>query len=170
MHQRVSRLEREMDDLRFENIEIKKNVEEIHKSIDKTPEHFSAKDVLRAFVGSLFLGFSVIFSGNLIGIARVMPTVHIIPIIAFTIILLTAEIYFIGYQRILEKEQRKFGQFWLKRIIAFSIVAFIVAFILTYIFGIIYLVNSNIELFKILIIVSGPAAVGASIGDLLKKY
>ncbi|MFA5797672.1 MAG: DUF2391 family protein [Candidatus Woesearchaeota archaeon] len=170
MHQRISRLEREIEDIQFENITIKKDVEDIKNSIDKTPEHFSEKDILRAFVGSLFLGFSIIFSGNLLTIVRAMPFIHIWIIILFTLLVLTAEIYFIGYKRVLKTDNRKFGQFWIKRLLAFYIVAIIVAFILTYIFGLIYLADGTSELIKILFIVSGPAAIGASIGDLLKKY
>ncbi len=170
MHTRITKIERELDELRSENEEIRGNVAEIKTSIEKVPEHFSVKDVLRAFIGSLFLGFSIVFSGNLLMVAKVMPLEHCITIIAFTFVVLTAEIYFIGYKRVTQTEKRRFGQFWAKRIFAFYGVAFIVAFILIYIFGVIYLANNTTELIKAIIIVSGPAAIGASIGDLLKKY
>lgn len=170
MHSRVSKVERELEELRSENNIIKSDVEEIKSTIEKVPEHFSQKDILRAFVGSLFLGFSIIFSGNLIRIANTMPFTHIWIILIFTAIVLTTEIYFIGYRRVEEKEKRPFFQFWIKRILAFYVVAFIVAFVLMYIFGLVYLVSGTEELIKTLVIVSGPTAIGASIGDLLKKY
>ena len=171
MHHRITRLEREIEEIQSENSVIKNDVEQVKKDlINKTPEHFSGKDILRSFIGSLFLGFSVVFSTNLLNLAKIMPAQHIYFILAFIFILLTVEIYFVGYRRVDDKEHRHFGQFWIKRLIAFYAVALLVAFILVYIFGLVYLINSNVELLKVVIIMSGPCAVGASLTDLMKKY
>lgn len=170
MHSRITKIEQELSELREDNRVIKEDVEDIKTHVDKVPEHFSEKDILRSFIGSLFLGFSIIFSGSLIAVSRVMPFEHIFTIIFFTLIILIAEIYFIGYSHVENKNHRKFPQFMIKRLLTFYLVAALVSFILMYIFGLIYLVESSEQLIKLIIIISGPCAIGASIGDLLKKY
>lgn len=171
MHRRMTHLEREIDELKVEDDIIKRDVEKIKTElIDKTPDHFSQKDVIRAFMGSLFLGFSVAFSGNILNIAFIIPPKHVYLVILFILIILTAEIYFIGYSRVLDKQKRPFVQFWIKRLLAFYLVAFIVSFMIAYIFGIIFLVDNVQHFLSLLFIISGPASIGASISDLLKKY
>ena len=170
-HNRISKIEREIETLEYEDMGIKKDVEKLKKElIEKAPEHFSKRDLLRSFVGSLFLGFSVLFSSNLINVARNIPERHLYLIVLFTIIVLSSEIYFIGYSRVQDKYERPFGQFWIKRLVAFYFVAICVSFILVYVFGLIFLLQSPGELFGIIIIISAPCAIGASIGDLIKKY
>jgi len=171
MHRRIVNLEREIDEIISEEYNIKKDLKKIKEElVDKTPEHFSQQDILRAFIGAMFLAFSVAFSGNILNIANKIPTVHLYLVTLFIIIILTAEIYYIGYSRVVDKQNRKFGQFWIKRLIVFYLTAFIVSFMIVYTFGIIYLVNNGTEFFKLVLIVSGPASIGASISDLLKKY
>ncbi|MGV8151140.1 MAG: DUF2391 family protein [Candidatus Woesearchaeota archaeon] len=171
MHRRLTNLEREIDEIKAEDGIIRQDIERIKRElVDKTPEHFGQKDVIRSFMGSLFLAFSVAFSSNVLNAARQIPQQHIILVVVFTIIILTAEIYFIGYQRVDDKEHRKFGQFWIKRLIAFYVVALIVSFILTYIFGLVYLVDSPQHFYNLIILITAPASIGASISDLLKKY
>lgn len=171
VHQRISRLERDIEEIHSEDDYIKRDVDRLKRElIDKTPEHFSEKDILRAFIGSLFLGFSVLFSSNLLNVARLLPPRHLYVIMAFTVIVLTSEIYFVGYARVEDKENRKFGQFWLKRMIAFCLISVIVSLILIYVFGLVYLINSSEVLFSAIVLMSAPCAIGASFGDLIKKY
>jgi uncharacterized membrane protein len=171
MHHRITRLEREIEELKVEDDAIKKDIDTIRRElVDKTPEHFSQKDVLRSFMGSLFLAFSVAFSSNILNAARSVPDTHLKLVILFTTIILTAEIYFIGYQRVEDKSKRKFGQFWIKRLLAFYVVALVVSVVITYIFGLIYLVDSPEHYYRMVLLISGPASIGASISDLLKKY
>lgn len=171
MHHRITRLEREIEELKDEDDIIKKDIDTIRRElVDKTPEHFSQKDVLRSFMGSLFLAFSVAFSSNILNAARSIPATHLKLVVLFTIIILTAEIFFIGYQRVEDKSRRKFGQFWIKRLLAFYVVALVVSVMLTYIFGLIYLVDSPEHYYRMVLLISGPASIGASISDLLKKY
>jgi uncharacterized membrane protein len=170
MHHRISKLEREIEEIKFEEDDIKKSLDNIHKNMDKTPDHFSKKDILRAFLGSLFLAFNVSFSGNIVNISRNLPTFNIFLVIVFTIVILTSEIYFIGYNRVENKRERGFIQFWIKRILAFYIVAVLVAFMITYVFGLIYIVDDFTHYMNLIFIISGPASIGASISDLLKKY
>jgi uncharacterized membrane protein len=138
--------------------------------IDRTPEHFSRQDYIRAGIGALFLGFGAVFSGNLINIATNMPESHLYIIIFGTLLILTMEIYIVGYSRVTDKETRKFGQFWMKRIVAFYIIALIVAFVLAFTFGLQFLVPMRSDFFNIILIMSAPCAIGAAFGDLIKKY
>jgi uncharacterized membrane protein len=171
MHHRVSQLERDITNIQYENEEIKSDVENLKKElIEKTPEHFSKRDLLRSFLGSLFLGFSVLFSSNLLAVSQIIPTRNIYLIIAFTFIILSSEIYYIGYSRIADKSKRPFGQFWIKRLVAFYFVAFAVSFILLYIFGLIYLISTPDHFLRAIIILTTPTAIGASIGDLINRY
>jgi len=167
----IEQIKRELDVVKFETDLIKNDVERIKdKLIDRTPEHFSRQDYIRAGIGALFLGFGAVFSGNLINIATNIPTSHLFIIIFGTLLILTMEIYVVGYSRVTDKETRKFGQFWFKRLSAFYIIALLVAVVLAATFGLQYLVSSNAEFFKLVIILSAPCSIGAAFGDLIKKY
>ena len=123
MHNRISRIEQDINVLRDEDEKIKKDIEYVKRElIDRPPEHFSRKDLLKAFMGSIFLGLSVLFSGNNITIAKNLPLQNLYLIIFFGIVVLTAEIYFIGYSKVVDKSRRGFGQFWIKRLLTFYIV------------------------------------------------
>ena len=164
-------IHQDVEFLKEESERIKKDVERIKdKLIDHTPEHFSKQDFIRAFIGALFLGFSILFSGNLLEIAMKIPEAHFYIMILVTLIFLTIGIYIIGYKRVVDKNHRKFGQFWLKRLSAFYLIGLIVATGLTFLFGIQYLVPSTVYVARIIIIMSVPCAIGASLADLLKKY
>jgi uncharacterized membrane protein len=167
----IDQIKRELDVVKFETDLIKDDVERIRdKLIDHTPEHFSKLDFIRASIGALFLGFSVLFSGNIVNLAVKIPVPHLFIIIFGTILILTLEIYIIGYSRVTDKITRKFGQFWMKRVAAFYITAFVIAILLAYTFGLQYLVPDGTHFFNLIIILSAPCAIGASLGDLLKKY
>lgn len=167
----IEQIKRELDVVKFETDLIKNDVERIKdKLIDHTPEHFSKQDLVRASIGALFLGFSVLFSSNIINLATKVPIPQLFVIIFGTIIILTLEIYIIGYSRVTDKVTRKFGQFWMKRVGAFYVTAIIIALLLTYTFGIHYLLPEIQHLINFIVILSAPCAIGASLGDLLKKY
>lgn len=171
MHLRITKLEREIDELKCEDYGIKKDLDKIKMElVDKTPEYFSWKDVMRAFIGALFFAFSVAFSGNILNIAENITPEHLMLVIIFTVIILTAEIYFIGYSHVTNKNRRSFGQFCVKRLVAFYLVALVVSFVISYIFGLIFLVKNPQHYYNLVIIISSPASIGASISDLLKKY
>jgi len=167
----IDQIKRELDVVKFETDLIKNDVEKIRdKLIDHTPEHFSKQDLVRASIGALFLGFSVLFSGNLVNLSIKIPTPHLFIIVLATVFILTVEIYVIGYSRVVDKVSRRFGQFWMKRITAFYATAIIVASLLAFIFGLYYLLPDFTSFFHLIVIVSAPCAIGASLGDLLKKY
>ena len=171
MHHRITRLEREIEELKFEDDKIREDVDKVKRElVDKTPEHFGKRDVLRAFMGSLFFGFSVAFSSNTLNIAKNITGNHLLLVFLFILIILTSEIYFIGYSRVVDKARRRFGQFWLKRIVAFYLIALLVSFMIAYIFGLVYLTDSPSHFYNLVVIISAPASIGASVSDLLKKY
>ena len=154
--------------------QVKKGVDELRSHLlIKEPEHFSAKDIVSAFFGALFLGMTFSIKGLLIRISQGLNDTNVALIILSTLVILTAEIYFIGYSRVTKKPERKFGQFWIKRIFAFYLVALITSLFLVYVFGLNHLqeiANIYPNIFKLVILISMPCAIGAAVADLLKKY
>lgn len=154
--------------------EIKKGVNELRERlIIAEPEHFSKQDLVYAFFGALLLGLTFAVKGLLIKVSQALTMMHVVLIVVSTLLILTAEIYFIGYSRVTKKEERRFGQFWLKRIIAFYAVAIIISFFLVYIFGLNLLpeiaVHNSFGALKLIVLISMPCAIGAAITDLLKE-
>jgi len=171
MLREVEQIKRELDIVKFETDLIKNDVERVKdKLIDHTPEHFSRQDTIRASIGALFLGFSVLFSGNLVNLTMTIPEYHMIFIVIGTIIILTLEIYIIGYSRVTDKVTRRFGQFWFKRLALFYMTGIIISVVLAFTFGLQYVLPDKLHMLNLIIIVSAPCAIGASLGDLLKKY
>lgn len=154
--------------------EIKKGVDELRdKLLVAEPAHFSKRDLIDAFFGALFLGIPFSIKGLLITVSQALDKNHIIIIILSTLLILTGEIYFIGYSRVTKKSERKFCQFWLKRTTAFYFVAIATAAFLVYLFGLNLLpeiANNPENIQKLVVLISVPCAIGAAITDLLKKY
>lgn len=134
------------------------------------PEHFSMKDIIRSFFGAAFIGSTFIFTRLLVEVTPLLDAWHVWAIILSTIGILTAEIYFIGYERVENKAARHFGQFWLKRLLTFYAVSIIVSAYLAWIYNITALVGNSENVVKLVIAMSLPCSIGASITDLLKKY
>ena len=151
---------------------LQKDITEIKQILlrEAPPEHFSVKDIARSFFGALFLGFAML-SKLLVDLAPRLQPLHIGLIIFFTALILTIEIYFIGYARLTpaERRTRYFGEFWAKRFFTFWLVAFLVAGLLIWIYHI-PSVLAPIGYIKLLVAVSMPCAIGAATADLLKKY
>lgn len=151
---------------------IAKDVKELKERLfEKEPEHFSVGDLINSFFGALILGLTFTLKGLLIDIGLRLTQTNVIAIIVSTVVILTAEIYFIGYSTVRRKKERPFGQFWLKRILTFYVVAFIVSGLLVYIYGIPNLPGiTEANILKIVVAISMPCAIGAAVGDLLKRY
>ena len=152
--------------------EIKKGVDELRtRLLIQEPEDFSARDFVRAFFGALFLGVTFAVKGLLIQVSSALDQTHLILIVISTLLLLTAEIYFIGYRRVTKKSERKFGQFWLKRICTFYFVAVATSVFLVFLFGLDKLPEvSNGDVLNLVVLISLPCAIGAAIADLLRQY
>ena len=108
------------------------------------------------------------FSKYLVELAPQLDVQRLILIILSTVAILTLEIYYIGYQRV-QDPQRKFFQFWFKRLVTFFVVAILVSAYLPYIYSLTTVVGGE-NVIKLVIAMSMPCAIGASITDLMKKY
>ncbi|MBN1385929.1 DUF2391 family protein [Candidatus Woesearchaeota archaeon] len=140
------------------------------KLIEKKPDLFSSKDIIYAVFGSLVIASGFAFKGALVRTVNLMTALNVIWIISLTLIVLTLEIYFISYQRVPNKQERRFGQFWAKRFFTLYAISLIVSFMMIYIFGVNHSFQEHATVFKAVITISFPASIGAAIPTLLKKY
>ncbi|MBS3124743.1 DUF2391 family protein [Candidatus Woesearchaeota archaeon] len=138
--------------------------------VDKVPSHFDLGHVMSAFFGALFFGFAFVLKGLLFQVGLALTPFNLVMIIISTFAILSAQIYFIGYTRVPNPERRHFGQFWAKRIIAYYAIAIFTAFLLLFVYGIVEMVQSPYLVFKLVIAISFPAAIGAGTAHLLGKY
>jgi len=149
-----------------EDIEILKE-----RLLEQRPDRFSGKDFARSFFGALFIAATFVFSGKLFDIVKQMQPYQTIIVIVATIIILVAEIYFIGWSRArMSKEAgRNVFEFTLKRLVAAYVVSILVAVFYFYVLGF----NRSlfgIEVFNFIFLVAMPCSIGAAVADLLRKY
>ena len=142
------------------------------KVLEKRPSHFSNRDVINALFGASTIGLTFMFKGLLIEVGVNLSWENIMIIITSTLVFLTMEIYFIGYSRVINKVDRKFGQFYLKRLVTVYGIALSVSFYFLYIFGFMFLpeVDTFSNFMKLVFVLSMPCSIGAAIPNLLKKY
>ncbi len=138
--------------------------------IDKIPQHFSPKAIVASLFGALIFGLTFSLKGLLLQVTQNFSVNQKWYIIAALLLILTAEIYFIGYARVKNKSQRHFSQFWLKRTITYFGIGVVVAIFLVYIYGVQNLVVSDAHLLNTIVALALPCCIGASIADLLKQY
>jgi uncharacterized membrane protein len=158
----------------------KREIEEIEHKIaalydkiyEKRPSHFRKRDIINSFFASFLFGLIFLFKGSLLEISLNLKNAHLAVIVIVTIVILSLEIYFVGYTRIgpKEREQRKFGQFWAKRFFTLYLIALLVPLILVYLYDLNTIVAGGFDILRIVIAVSMPCAVGAAIPSLLKQY
>ena len=140
------------------------------KLIEKTPVKFKVRDYMHDFFASLIVGLTIIFKGHLYLLEQTMSTVHFILVIASTIAILTAAIYFGSYIHISNREGTPFLKFWISRIFANYAIAMIVSFFLISVFGFNSLLATPFGLLKVTIGLAMPCSIGAAIPSLLKEY
>jgi len=140
--------------------------------LDRVPDHFSRRDIINAVFGSLTLGITFILKGATVSTAVGLHTIHIVLIMAVTLLVLFCEIYFIGYSRVKNKSQRRFGQFMTKRLFALYGITLAMSWMLVYLLNLNHnpLVGSFSDVMRIVVLMSFPCAVGAAIPSLMKKY
>jgi uncharacterized membrane protein len=138
--------------------------------VERVPGHFGMSHIMTSFFGALFFGFTFVLKGLLLQVGLALSSFHLMLITITTWALLSAEIYFVGYRRVPNKDRRPFGQFWAKRIIAYYLISLFVSFLLLFVYGITTMVPEPYLVFKLVVAVSFPAAVGAAVADLLGKY
>jgi len=134
------------------------------------PDYFSTKDIARSFFGALFLTSTFIFSSRITEQVKLMELPNIWALIITTFIVLTIEIYFIGYQRIRNKKERPFTEFWGKRIVTFWTMALLVSFGLAMLYAFDKVFTNAADMVKFAVVLSFPASVGAALADLLRRY
>lgn len=128
------------------------------------------RHVISAWFGSLFFGFTFVLKGLLLEIGLRLDAIHIALLIAATLAIISAEIYFVGYARVPDKQRRRLFQFWAKRISAYYAIALFNSFLLLSVYGITTFIPDPALIFKLVIAISFPAGVGAAAGDLLDRY
>jgi len=137
-----------------------------------TIEHFSKKDIIISFFGAMLVGSGFIFKGKILEISQTLNAERMIWIFIFTILILLAEIYFIGYSKVKDKKHRPFWKFAVKRIATVYCVSLLVGYIVVPLYNVHTLIadGSFYETTKIVIAISFPASIGAALTDLLKKF
>lgn len=138
--------------------------------VEREPTHFDAAHIFKAFFGAIIVGLTFTLKGLLFQVSKAFTQQEILLLITATIVILTAEIYLIGYHRVKNKKERPFGQFWLKRILTYYAIGIIVAIGLVYIYGLHHFAIDGLHATKMAIAVSMPASIGAAAADLLEKY
>jgi uncharacterized membrane protein len=150
--------------------QIAQDVEYIRNTVERVPDHFNMRHVVGSLFGALLFGLPFVPKGLFIDVTAKLTPNHALAMLAAIVAILTAEIYYIGYARVHNKDHRHFGQFWAKRIVAYVAVGFFVAIFLTYLYGLNFLVESDTHLRYLVLALALPCCVGASVTDLLKKY
>jgi uncharacterized membrane protein len=140
--------------------------------LDRVPEHFSKRDVVNAMFGSLTIGITFILKGATLNTALGLDIIHLELVLLATLLILFAEIYFIGYSRVKDKNSRRFGQFMTKRLIALYSITVMTSVFLVYLLNLNNnpAVHSTVDIAKIVVLVSFPCAIGAAVPSLLRKY
>jgi len=152
---------------------IEKDIKKIKKTLlHNSPHHFSGKDILNAIFGALVVGVTFALKGAVLNTATHLTRWHLIAIIISTIIILIAQTYYIGYSKVRNKRKRPAIQFVFKRVATMFVVTFLVSLYLVYIFGLNLqpqIGNLAPNVFKLVVLISMPCAVGAAVPSLLKK-
>ncbi len=143
-----------------------------NRLLDRVPDHFSRRDVMNAFFGALTIGLTFILKGGTVKTAVGLDLPHTELIIAATMFVLFAEIYFIGYSRVRNKSQRRFGQFMTKRLLCLYGITLVISISLVYLFNLnnSELIGSFSDVLKVVFLVAFPCAIGAAIPSLLKQF
>ena len=138
--------------------------------VERVPGHFGMVHLISAWLGSLFFGFTFVLKGLLLEVGLQLSTLHLVLITITTWAILSAEIFFVGYARVRDRSNRKFGQFWAKRIVGYYLIAVFTSFLLLSVYGLTEIAGGPYNSLKLIIAVSFPAAIGAAAGDLMGKY
>jgi uncharacterized membrane protein len=169
----LEEIEEILQDERKEIKEIDSEVHRLEKElVERTPTKFGTRDVARSFFGSLLVAFSFVLKGALVRTAVMMGPRNIVAIMIASISIIVIEIYYFGYRKIKNKKERRLGQFILKRLPTFYLISMIVAAGLVFSYGVNNdsIIQSNLDVFKVIIAVSFPASIGAGFSDLMKRY
>lgn len=138
--------------------------------IDRLPPKFTVRDVITAFLASIIIVLTFLFKGSMITISQNLTEKDLLLILVSTGLLLTAQIYFIGYTRVVDKKARPFYEFWAKRFFTLYLISILVCIFFSYLYGLHRLIPTTQGYIKFIVALTLPGAVGAAIPSLLKKY
>lgn len=150
--------------------QIAEDVKVIRNTVERVPDHFNRRHFVGAVFGALFFGLAFSLKGLLLQVTSRLTENHLLFMVIAIFAILTAEIYYIGYSKVKDKHDRKFGQFWAKRVTAYLFIGFLVSTFLVYLYGLNNLATGTMHVRNIIIALAVPCCFGASIADLLKKY
>lgn len=154
----------EIDDIDY-NVKLIKE-----KLLEGVPSHFSLQNVMNAFFGALLIGLTFVLKGALVPTALSLSRWNVYAIVAFTLLIIFSQVYFIGYYRVKEKDERLLGQFTMKRMASIISISLIVSITLIYLLGVNNRVENNFEIIKVITVLWMACAVGSAIPGLLNKY
>ena len=142
------------------------------KKESDTIEHFSSKDIVISFFGAFLVAAGFMFKGNLLRISQELDTLHLFLLFFASLVVLSAEIYFLGYSRVKNKMERPFFQFLVKRVTTIYLVSLLVCIALVMLYDINSIIanGNHLNIIKIIIAVSFPGSIGAAATDLFKKF
>ncbi|MBN1645444.1 DUF2391 family protein [Candidatus Woesearchaeota archaeon] len=159
-----------MNPLEVEIDEIKRDIKSIkHEVVEHLPPHFSVVEMLKAGFGAMFIGLTFMFKDLLIEVGLNLPVYNVFLIVASTILILSAEIYYIGYAKVKNKRERPFAQFYFKRLLTLYGISFIVSFYLCYIFGFLPLAQTFTGFLNLVLVLTMPCSLGAAVSFMFKK-
>jgi uncharacterized membrane protein len=167
------KIEHEIKEEKEEIEHIEKNIDLLReKLLEKTPSHFSKRDVVNAAFSSLILGINFVLNGATVSTALRLTNVHVVLITICTLLILFAEIYFIAWSRVKDKSNRKLGQFMAKRLCTLYLITCLVSLFLVNILNINHApgISSFYDVMKVVLLITMPCAIGAAIPSLLKQY
>jgi uncharacterized membrane protein len=134
----------------------------------RPPHHFSVHDFLNAVFGSFFVALTFLFKGGMTSIALNMPVANMIALVIFTFVIITFEIYMLGYRYVRKRAQRPFRQFWVHRFTTMVLASFGSIYLIMYLYGL----DANythIEMLRIACTIFLPAAAAGAAMELLRK-
>lgn len=156
-------------DKRLEHVE--RDVHDLHVAlVKKIPTHFSMRHVVRSFFGSFTIALIFAFKGLLFEVGLSLSHPRMLLIIITSLLVLSAEIYFVGWERVKNKKERGFSQFWAKRLCAYYLIGIVVSLLVVWLYGLHDLVATGTDVLRLIVAVSLPASLGASAADLFEEH
>jgi len=134
----------------------------------REPHHFSLRDFLKAMLAALIVALTFVFKGSMFEYAEKMNSSHVFFVLVVTCIIVTIEIYFLGYRFVTNRKERPFYEFWAKRFFTIITSSFIMVWLIIHMYGINEYITTQEEL-KFIFAVLFPSAIAGAAMEILKK-
>lgn len=135
----------------------------------REPPRFTRDDFARAFFGSFIAAVTFLFKGSMVSFSIQMSVFSTMAVALLTCLLLTVEIYVLGYKYVQDRKRRPFLEFWAKRFFSIILSSFLAIYLLMFAYGIQDIVGDPTLLFKVAIAVLLPAATAGGAVEILRK-